>query len=290
MAEIIFIFGFFGVFIISDNAVRQVIKTTFKEMFSFYFSHKNAYRLASTLLSYQSHHNCHGSENALPQYSFYTELVEELLRLKKSYGIAIGDQLRDLRLQILKNINFDKRISQLINGGIIQMIIISLFIQSFKLISEYWLGFTIDSTLSLIILLLQISAPIIFGLLGLYSYTLGFSKLFELIGAAQKLALSSRSSIPISRVIRELELVHMKLPQGLRIYKNQLEEIIQLKLQKGVNPYQDLKAMLQDLWMEYDLQIEQFQKKLAAVRFMIMTLIYLPSYFLLITSLLGSIS
>ena len=79
-----------------------------------------------------------GEKKSLPKYSFYTDILETILKAEQDFGINKRPLLKELRLVLSKDRRFKQKMDKEVRGQILQMfllflVVLLLFFQSLKL-------------------------------------------------------------------------------------------------------------------------------------------------------------
>ncbi len=229
----------------------------------------------------------------LPQYKFYTEVVEILLGLARHYGGQYQDALMYLREGLQADRQFEKKLHEMNLGTWMQMGLMVLltwgFIASAVFVVEisvpWWkfllIGFWQALGLSLLPLLLRYYREQFFG---------GIGKLWKILYILRSLqqAPLPRSEIFMKAGVKDLDQVKQKTLESL---VEKLKETCQRTLKQGVSYEQDVFSLMAELRFQEKWHFELFEKRLTVIKLGLMAIFFLPSYlafiFLLLSDLLA---
>jgi hypothetical protein len=229
----------------------------------------------------------------LPSYKFYSEVVEILLSLARKVGGSYQESLLFLREGLQADRQFEKRLGEMIVG---------CWLQIGVMIALTW-GF-IFGALSLVeVHVAPIKLFCIGGwqLLGLIILPLALhflrQRYFSDIGRLWKMlyTLKSLTKVPLSRTeilhlagVRELE--QIKQTSLLSIIEK-LKECCRQTLQQGLSYEQEVNSLMAELRFQEKWHFELFEKRLLALKLVLLGIFFLPSYlgfiFLLLNDLLA---
>ncbi len=232
-----------------------------------------------------------GEKLDLPIYKFYTEIIEVLLNLARRMGGSYQGALLFLREGLQNDRQFEKKMRETILGCWLQMIMTIVLTWAFILgsltlvdVKFSWITLGLIAGwqgLGLLLLPLTISylRRRLFGDLG---------KLWRLL-----YILSSLARVPLSRT----EIFAMAGVQDLKSIRSpKLQHLVdkimltcQEALKLGKSYEDEVKYLMEELRFQEKWHFELFEKRLTALKLVLMSVFFLPSYLGFIFLLLGDL-
>jgi hypothetical protein len=227
----------------------------------------------------------------MPQYKFYTEVVEHLLNLARRMGGNYQEGLLYLREGLQADRQFEKKIKEIVLGCWFQLGMMMLLTWSFitgaltmveiKISPWYLGGIFFWQSLGLI------SLPL---LLCYYR-----NKFFGEIGKLWKMlyVLSALNRVPLARSeifslagIQELKTLKQS---SLGLLVEKLKEICHHALREGGNYQAEVKYLMEELRFQEKWHFELFEKRLTVIKLGLLSLFFLPAYLVFLFLLLGDL-
>ena len=227
----------------------------------------------------------------LPQYKFYTEVIEILLNLARKMGGNYQEALLFLREGLQIDRQFEKKIKEAVWGTWIQM---------GMMMSLTWL-FIIGALLLVDIKpsTLHLSFIFIWQIIGLgclpFILKILRAKYFGDIGKIWKMLfiLRALSRVPLSRTevftyagVQELTNIRQKT---LLHIVEKLKETCQKALKVGGSYEEEVKYLMEELRFQEKWHFELFEKRLVVIKLALLSVFFLPSYLAFIFLLLGDL-
>lgn len=232
------------------------------------------------------------SEKAeLPQYKFYSEVVEVLLSLARKMGGNYQEALLYLREGLQSDRRFEKKLKELTLGTWMQMGMVLFLTWAF-----------IIGAMTLVDVNIPFSRLVLIGIwqaLGFSSLPLLMKyfrqRLFGDIGKLWKMlyVLSSLSRVPLSRSevfnlaqVQELNLIKQK---NLLALVEKLKDTCHKALKMGGSYDEEVKYLMDELRFQEKWHFELFEKRLTVIKLGLLAIFFLPSYLAFIFLLLGDL-
>jgi len=228
---------------------------------------------------------------ALPQYKFYSEIIEILLGLARRMGGNYQDSLLFLRAGLQIDRQSEKKLRELNLGCWLQMLMIIFLTWAFIL-----------GALSLVevkvapfkLILLALWQAIGLTLLPcLLRYFRG--KYFGDIGKLWKMLfiLNSLVKVPLSRsevftMAQVQDLKHIKQKSLFHIV-DKLKDICHKTLKQGGSYEEEVKYLMEELRFQEKWHFDLFEKRLTVIKLALLAVFFLPSYMAFIFFLLGDL-
>jgi len=215
------------------------------------------------------------------QYKFYTNLISELLAYTRKLGGSSKNIFKEIRTGLIRDDQFEKKLKKLRQGSYLQFMATTLITWVFIAFSRSILELRPMPKILLTIVVLQI--------LGLYSFSI-------LVRRSQKSSFSSfgnylkkfylfksllSRSFPVGRAIDEVGLMELfgNQNRALKNLNSRLRNSLE-KLQIQGRPINDdLQKCIEEIWFLQELEFEQFNKKVGALKLFIIPTFFLSGYF-----------
>jgi hypothetical protein len=231
------------------------------------------------------------SQPTLPQYKFYTEILEIILGLARKVGGSYQDSLLFLRQGLQSDRQFEKKLRENILGAWVQMILMVVLTWLFIFCALTITNLSIDSFKLLGIAIWQAA-----GLM-LLPYAVGFfrRRLFGDIGKLWKMlyVLQCLVKVPLPRsdVLTAAGVTALKeiRQKNLAHLVEKLKQTCQRTLQQGLSYEEDVQAMMEELRFQEKWHFELFEKRMTMVKLGLMAIFFLPSYLVFMFLLLGDL-
>ena len=227
----------------------------------------------------------------LPNYKFYTGVVEVLLKLARRMGGNYQESLLFLREGLQSDRQFEKKIKEATLGIWLQMGLMMALTWTF-----------IFGALNLV----EVSVSVVNLFLIFFWQALGLStlpfilkyfrkKYFGDIGKIWKMLfiLRSLAKVPLPRSeiltfagIQELNQIKQK---SLGQIVQKLKEACQKTLKIGTNYEEEVKYLMEELRFQEKWHFELFEKRLIVIKLVLLSVFFLPSYLAFIFLLLGDL-
>ncbi len=232
-----------------------------------------------------------GDKIFLPSYKFYTEVVEVLLFNARKMGGSYLDSFLFLREGLQADLQFEKKIKELILGMFLHMSVMMILTWSF-----------IFSALSMVEV--KTSRSQLFGILSWQLMGLGLipilvkyyrKRYFSDIGKVWRVLLILKSllrvPLPQSEVfsfagvngldqIRQKSLIHIV---------QKLQSSCQKTLRLGLSYENDVKGLMEELRFQEKWHFDLFEKRLNGVKLLLLSVFFLPSYLMFVFILLNDL-
>lgn len=223
----------------------------------------------------------------IPQYKFYTLLIEKILLYNRKYGAPMRKIIVDIRGGLIRDDQFERKLRKEFCGGIGQFLFISIITWFFVFMSQLITEVSITFDVFVIIGLMQITGIGLFYFF--YSkwkkYTfLNFADYFYSLYAMRSL---SEIGLSVRQVLHE-SIIAGLISKEVKIFKN-----INLRLKRAVDSWQkrgspvqqELKEITDELWFIQDENFRSFIKKVGILKFFILATFFLSSYFVYLSYL-----
>lgn len=223
----------------------------------------------------------------LPEYKFFTELIDALLESNRRLGIGIKVVLLEVRRNLVVDLQFERKfIDQTIEANA-QFVVIGATTWLFIFFSSQLADLPLDYSVLFFIVLIQISGLFVFNWLlsqlkrrTFGSYDQVISRLY-FFAALSELGLSFSQVLKDSRVLDEENWKNrLFMPCATR-----LSDLIERWKANGVSPAAGAREIIQELWHLKEVSFARFLKHLELLKFTVLSAFFLPAYFLYLYSI-----
>lgn len=231
------------------------------------------------------------SKVELPQYKFYSEVVEILLNLARRLGGNYQDSLIFLREGLQSDRQFEKRSRETLMGVWLQMLMMMFLTWAFIIGALTLVEVQVGASKLVFILCWQI-----FGLSLLPFIIKKYREyFFGQIGKLWKMfyVLNSLSKVPLSRSeifkiagVSELRTIHQASIMPL---VTKFSQICHRALKEGGSYEEEVRHLMSELRFLEKWHGELFEKRLTVIKLGLMGIFFVPSYLVFIYFLLGDL-
>lgn len=221
----------------------------------------------------------------IPRYSFFTVIVEELVKIQRKYGVNIKKPLREVRSGARKNYKSEKKIKNELNGFLVQFFAIVAFTWFFSTSLQNTMNFSFQIEENL-----TIGGAQVFGLFLFFvsfyilkhKFFSPFKKLFCSLYFARCLIFASR---PVSEVIELSKLDGIKFTKDLEAIRLKVLGQIKMIQLQGTISKEEIEELTFEVWDQFDESLEKFKTNINAIKLLILLLFVFSGflYSLLIT-------
>ena len=223
----------------------------------------------------------------LPRFKFYTGLLIDLFEAHRKLGVSLKLILPELRSNLQKELQFEKKILSLALGGNAQFSTMILITWAFIVFSSTLVDIPFNFFILSVIALVQITGAILFNVLfvkfkdrGLRPFSDALEDLYHFTGMVE-------IGRPVNQVLSETRLLSGVLV-GHRKFeplRQRLFDLVNRWKESGLSPKADLQEMTREIWHEKERSYEAFLKQLELLKFCVLAFFFLPAYFLHLLSI-----
>ena len=222
-----------------------------------------------------------------PVYKFYTELFLTLIHFARTYGSPLREPLLVLQGHLSKDIQFERRVQGIRRESMAQFILMAAIIWFFTLMASSTFELPRQGRVDGFIAGLQGGGWLCFhffdGVLKRF-----FLKWFECVArpllsfdSLLKTGLSCGEMIRISQVAEALDVLEKSFPE----HHLRLEEMLKKWRDWGDPISSEWELFLQEIWTLLEEKCQIYAKYLQVVKFLVLVLFFLSSYFVYLSSL-----
>lgn len=226
----------------------------------------------------------------LPQYKFFSSLVNLLLESSRRFGGHYKEAFLSVKESLNQDLQFEKKLKEFIWGSYFQkfcifsmswgFIFFAQTLTEVKLEIKVYLGILCWQILGLIIL------PLLIKLLRSHYFS-GIGQLWLSLYVLKALATVSLARSEIFKLAKIGELDSIK-HKNLESIVQKLQGCCELSLKQGGSYLNDVEELIVECKFIEKWHCELFEKRLNAVKLLILALFFLPSYLAFMYFLLNS--
>ncbi len=225
--------------------------------------------------------------NHLARYKFYTELLEQLFESQRKLGIGIKKFIPEIRLAIIRDLRFEKKIFDECVGAFLQFVVISATTWSFVFLSSMLVNIPLNKLILLFMLLLQVLGVLVFFQLLRLLKKKTFTKFSEAIKELYLFHSLVEVGLPLNEILARSRLLNGSL-MNHKLFKplaSRVKNLIDRLKETGLSPKDEAQEIIQGLWHLQDENFTKFTKKVQALKFSILAFFFLPAYFMYLYSI-----
>lgn len=225
--------------------------------------------------------------SAVPRYKFYTGILEQLFESNRLLGIGIKKFIPEIRLAVIKDLQFEKKIFDEILSAFMQFLVIAATTWSFVFLSKSLVQIPLDGTTALFMLMLElVGAVVFFHLVNMLKtkFFISFSRAVEELYLFTSLL---EVGLPVNEVLQR-----SKIMQGsLMTHKNfhnladRLKKLVSRMKESGLSPKEETHEIIREIWHLQEVHFQKFTKMVQVLKFSVLAFFFLPAYFLYLHSI-----
>lgn len=223
----------------------------------------------------------------LPRYKFYTGLLFDLLLVHQKQGISLKQILPELRQNLIKDLQFESKMTGSVLGGNLQFFVITLTTWGFIFFSSALAELPLDLFTLLLIFTMQVTALFVFnGILSLMKKRI-FEKFNQSIESLYLFVGLVEIGLPVGQVLAESKILscgpgkHKKFSQ----VSSRLEALIKRWKDNGISPRIESGEIIKEVWHLKQVSFDAFLKQVDMLKFVVLAFFFLPAYFFYLYSI-----
>lgn len=223
----------------------------------------------------------------LPEYKFYTSLIIQLMQFHRTMGVGIKKIIPELRANLIKDIQFEKKVFSEISSSIAQFVIVTFVTWAFILLSTSILDLPIKLGYAVTIIVLQITGAIVFIFFIKKMKRKIFSPFYFSLSEIYFFSVLYEVGVPLNDAIDKSNIMvgDLVAVPKLSVFSDRVLKLIDRLRQTGMPLGVELGEIKQELWHLQDQDFTKFTKLLQMAKFFTLSLFYLPAYFLYLASI-----
>ena len=226
-------------------------------------------------------------ESDLPKYKFYTTLITDLLETHQKRGISLKNILPELRLNLIKDLQFESKISRGVMGGNLQFFAIMFTTWMFIFLSSKLAELPLNLFMLFIIALFQLAGIVVFNAALKKIKFLTFKKFNQAIERLYLFHCLSEVGLSITHTLTESQVLKGDL-MTQKVFSpcaSRLTTLVNRWTQNGISPKAETHEIIKEVWHLKEVTFERFLKHLDLLKFIILAFFFLPAYFLYLYSI-----
>ena len=223
----------------------------------------------------------------LPKYKFYTNLLEQLLSTHRTQGIGIKKFIPEIRLALICDLQFEKKILDEIISAFLQFLVITATTWSFVFLSKSLVQIPLNNTVTAGMISLEIVGIFIFNQLVSHFK----NKVFEPFSKAIEELYLFSSLLAVGMPINEVLKTSGIMQGGFASHKNfknfdsRFKKLIARMKETGLSPIEETQEIIREIWHLQEVYFLKFTKMVQLLKFVILAFFFLPAYFLYLYSI-----
>ncbi|MCK5073919.1 MAG: hypothetical protein KAQ98_10870 [Bacteriovoracaceae bacterium] len=222
-----------------------------------------------------------GSECKLSEYKFYTGLVLQMIEYGRRWGISVRKVLRGIREGLTKDYRFERKLFSELRGGIVQFIVVSAVNWIFALMVMELVNIPIGFSVASIMIFLQVSGIFLFVLIYIIRKKKSFSIYEKYLSTLIVMRALVEVGLGIDKTLQQTSVDEILGSSDLAFetVRHRLEHAIDSWKRRGTNVKTELDDLIAESWFLMEQRFESFLKSLNVLKFLILAVFYMGSYF-----------
>jgi hypothetical protein len=225
--------------------------------------------------------------NVLPQFKFYTDLIDQLFMVHRQEGVGIKKNISEIRQALIRDVQFEKKILDEILSGFMQFLVIAATTWSFVFLSKNLVSIPLDfMTVVLMLALEGLGAFVFFQVVRHFKVRIfhSFSKAIEELYLFSSLM---DAGVPLNDVIQKSGIMfgQLSLHKNFKNLDERLKKVIARMKETGLSPKEETQEIIREIWHMQEVFFLKFTKMVVILKFSILAFFYLPAYFLYLYSI-----
>lgn len=216
------------------------------------------------------------------RYKFYPQILMILQEQTLKKGIHFKKNFQSFKKNFLRDLEHEEEIFQILKNGVFQFVMISLATWVFIFFSSRLIDFSQSSFIYILVFCLQLLGFALFIFLSFKMRTLKFKRIDDDVFKVILFTSLLECGTPLNIALNESDIYQLKSLNELLEY---IKKFIERGRKTGIFQVEDIEEIRHSFWYQYKEKIIQFKKSLAFLKFLILTFIFLPAYFLYLTSI-----
>ena len=227
----------------------------------------------------------------IPDYKFFTALLDSILLITRKMGVPIRRFQSDLRKNVGRDLAMERKISQEISNAHFQFLIISVVVWSFYMAIKLIVHLTINPLILLLVFSLQIIGFYIFHVFYNFFHKKTFKPYYQYFNSLYYfwglsfVQVSVRDTLEQSKIQELIFKFSLKSSSSLRGVTERLASLVNQWQKCGGAIKEELESIIEEVWFILEHDFQCFQKTLVGLKFVILCLFFLSGHLLLIVGL-----
>nr|BDT27896.1 hypothetical protein BHI3_13620 [Bacteriovorax sp. HI3] len=227
------------------------------------------------------------AEMEIPHYKFYTSLLHELLEVHRKLGVNLKSILPELRNNVIKDLQFEKKVKGLILGGNLQFAAITMTTWGFIWLSSSLADLPLHPGDLFFIFCLQALAILVFNFAVKKAQALMFNKFSRVMEGLYLFISMAEVGLSAGRVLADSKVLDGDLMRyrEFSFCAERVKEHVQRWRENGVSPRPGVTEVVREVWHLQELCFEKFLKVADLIKFSVLAVFFLPAYFFYLYSI-----
>lgn len=225
--------------------------------------------------------------NTLPKYKFYTDLLDQLFELNRKQGIGIKKFIPEIRLALIRDLQFEKKVFDEIVSGFMQFLVIAATTWSFVFLSSKLVEIPLNKGIALMMLVLEIIGSILFFQMIKKVKFKSFSKFSKAVEELYLFTSLIEVGLPLNEVLLRSNILQGSL-SSQKTFENlseRMRKLISRMKENGLSPKDEAQEIIREIWHLQEVYFQKFTKIVQLLKFSILAFFFLPAYFLYLYSI-----
>lgn len=223
----------------------------------------------------------------IPKFKFYTELLEQLFLNHRKLGIGIKKFLPELRLALINDLQFEKKILEETASSFLQFLVIATTTWSFVFLSKILVHIPLYFHTVFGMIILQMGGTFLFFKLLHFFKKRKFASFSSAIEEMYLFTTLMDIGLPLNEVLLRSAILQGSLIKDKR-FNNlgaRIKKLINRMKETGLSPKEESNEIIKELWHLQNVYFIKFTKLVQVLKFCILTFFFLPAYFLYLSSI-----
>jgi hypothetical protein len=223
----------------------------------------------------------------LPEYKYYTSLIIQLMHFHRTMGVGIKKVLPELRVNLIKDLQFEQRFFSEISASMAQFVIVTFVTWAFIFFSSSILDLPIKWSFAIFILVLQLSGAILFMVFLKSIKRKIFLPFYFAISELYIFSMLYEIGVPLNDALDKSKLLTGSLVKTPKLsgFADRILKLIDRLRQSGVTLGIELGEIKDEIWHFQEQEFIKFTKILQVAKFFTLSFFYLPAYFIYLASI-----
>lgn len=223
----------------------------------------------------------------LPRYKFYTDLLEQIFEHNRSLGIGIKKFIPEIRMALIRDLQFEKKIFDEIISACLQFLVIAMTTWSFVILSKSLVSIPLNTKTAFMMLGLELLGILFFFYLIRHLKTKTFSPFRN---ATEELYLFSAFldiGLPVNEVLLRSKILQGSLAtdKSFENLSSRVKKLVVRMKETGLSPKAEVSEIIRELWHLQEVHFGKFTKMVQVLKFSVLAFFFLPAYFLYLHSI-----
>ncbi|MBC7537278.1 MAG: hypothetical protein H7281_00535 [Bacteriovorax sp.] len=225
--------------------------------------------------------------SSIPQYKFYTNLLEQLFETHRRLGIGIKKFIPEIRSALIQDIQFEKKVIDELFSGILQFLVIAATTWSFVFLSSSIVQIPLPRFTLFVMIGLQLSGIAVFFQLVKKVKSRTFTKFSKAIEELYLFTSLLEIGLPLNEILQRSGILQGNLV-SFKIFENlsdRMKKLVARLKETGLSPRDEAQEIIREIWHLQEENFQKFTKIVQVLKFSVLAFFFLPAYFLYLYSI-----